>query len=83
MPSKIQRTSLSIKQKHDILNQLQSGMSANKLARQYSVHRSTITRIKHNHKNIKEFVCETEVGPGNRKSLKAAEFPKMEKVLYK
>lgn len=76
-------TLLTIKDKADILKKLSAGFSINSLAKSFSVHRSTITRVKRNEHTIKKFVAHSESGPGKRKTLKSSEFPKMERALFK
>lgn len=73
---------LTIKEKCDILDRLNSNESFSSLASEYGVGRSTIYDIKKNHEKVKQFVSTTDGGPGKRQTLKKAEHPEVEEALY-
>lgn len=73
---------LSLNDKNEILKHLQNNTKTWKqLAEIYGVHKSTITHIKKQEKLISKFVQERSEVHG-RKTLKKAEFPRMEKASY-
>lgn len=74
---------LSIKQKSEILDQINKGVTAKSLSEKYKVNKSTISRIKRRQVALTKFVENSECGPGKRVTLKACQFPRMEKVFYK
>lgn len=73
---------LSISEKAEILSKLSRGVSVKMLTEQYGVNKSTITRIKQSERCLKDFLANTESGPGKRQTLRSAELPKMEKALF-
>ncbi|XP_049306022.1 jerky protein homolog-like [Bactrocera dorsalis] len=74
---------LTIKEKTEILDKLESGVSTKALCIDYKVHKSTITRIKKKKTCLLKYATNMETGPGKRQTLKSCEFPRMEKALYK
>lgn len=83
MPKTTKCSKLSIKQKSEILNKLEKSVSVKALCQEYNVHKSTITRIKQNKSKLIKFVSNAESGPGKRAVIRACEYPRMEKALYK
>lgn len=76
-------TRLTIKQKSEILHKISKGESVISLCKAYKVNKSTVCRIKKQKLAVDKFVANSENGPGTRCTLKAAEYPRMEKALYK
>lgn len=73
---------LSIKKRSAILSEVDKGVTVNVLCEKYNVHKSTISRIKAKRSALRQFVTRAESGPGKRVTLKASEYPQMEKALY-
>lgn len=73
---------LTIKEKCDILDRLNSNETFSSLASEYGVGRSTIYDIKRNHEKIKKFVSTTDCGPVKRQTLKQTEHLEVEEALY-
>lgn len=74
---------LSLQQKADILERLKKGASVTALSKQYNVAKSTICSFKKKESLIMKHVSNTFSGPAKKKTMKKAEFPRMEKRLYK
>lgn len=81
--SQLKRKHLKLQEKAEILELLQKGAAPIQLSRKYGVAKSTITSIKNKRLNILKSIDTTFTGPGKRKILKVALFPKMERALYK
>ncbi|KAJ8935848.1 hypothetical protein NQ318_009849 [Aromia moschata] len=84
---KRKHNTLSLSKKCEILQKLQKGQSGAELARIYQVGCSTISDIKKDkfkieRKTYRIFLKNCYHGPGKRKTLKQADFPKMEDALY-
>lgn len=73
----------TISQKLEILKKFKSGDSINSICVNYKLHKSSVYRIIKQENSLKKFVRTTECGPGKRCTLKKAEYPRMEKMLYK
>lgn len=73
---------LSLKQKCEILGELDKGKSATFVVSQFGVGKSTVTCIKQNSTKILAYSTQTESGTRKRKTLKMPEMPKMEKALF-
>ncbi|XP_044733536.1 jerky protein homolog-like [Chrysoperla carnea] len=82
MSSKRKHKTLLLKDKIDILMKLDSGENISKLAKEYGVGRATLHDLKKNKQKIVEHVKAMESGPGNRKTLREGNCPKMENALY-
>lgn len=65
-----------------ILQRIEKGESSNKIAAEFGVVKSTISKLKQNAAKIKEFVAQTDSLPSGRVTLKSCEYPTMEKHLY-
>lgn len=74
---------LSLKDKAEILERLDSGESATNLAREYGISKSTISRFKKRKETIHKAV--TSIYPNNtdRRTMRGTFHPKMEQALYK
>lgn len=73
---------LTLKEKADLIEKLDRGISVTTLAKQYQVAKSTICAIRNKKEKIVKCVNNTFSGPGKRKTMKCSELPIMEKKLY-
>lgn len=73
---------ISLYQKAKILEEHDKGMTVTALSKKYGVAKSTICSIKNKKLKITEVVSNT-LAPSKKCTLRTAEFPKMEKKLYK
>lgn len=85
MSLKRKRTVLTIKQKLEIVEKLEKGESANRIASDYSVGVQTVRDIKNNKAKIQEFVAASDSGegPSKRKTMKSAKHPALDEALLK
>ncbi|KAJ8935412.1 hypothetical protein NQ314_012831 [Rhamnusium bicolor] len=81
-PHKRAHNTLSLKEKSTIIDELKKGITGKALAFKYGVGTSTISDIKKNADKIKGFVVQCVSGPGKRKTLRKAEYPRMESELH-
>ncbi|XP_054729326.1 jerky protein homolog-like [Anastrepha obliqua] len=81
--AKKQHTFLTIDQKKEVLKKLSEGQPIRQLAAPYNVGKSTISDIKSSGLKIDSYIARTECGLGKRKTMRPAEFEKMEDHLYK
>lgn len=81
MASKKAHKFLTLTEKSKILNRLDEGVCPKRLALDYKVNKSTISRILKNKNRILEDFAKTFRGPGNRKYLKQSGNPAMEEKL--
>lgn len=56
---------LTIAQKCEIVEKLDSGIVIKSICQEYHVHKSTITRIKRSKAALRKFITNAEFGPGN------------------
>ncbi|KAJ8715685.1 hypothetical protein PYW07_010167 [Mythimna separata] len=82
MSGKRKHKTLALKDKIEILKKLENGGNMCKLAKEYGVGRATLHDLKTNKQKILEQVKMMKSGPGQRKTLRVAACPKMEKALY-
>lgn len=73
---------LSLRQKHEIIEKLKNGRSPLQLATEYGVGRSTITDIKKKKSKIEQYMKSHEAESSQRLTLKQAENPNVESALY-
>ncbi|KFD50503.1 hypothetical protein M514_08571 [Trichuris suis] len=84
MSTKIKRVVLSLNEKSEILEALNSGESGRSLAGKYGVRRATISDIKKNSESIKKF-CEQFMekgGNSQRKVVRTCRKEKLEEAVY-
>ncbi|KAJ8967551.1 hypothetical protein NQ314_002866 [Rhamnusium bicolor] len=81
-PHKRAHNTLSLKEKSTIIDELKKGITGKALAFKYGVRTSTISDIKKNADKIKGFVVQCVSGPRKRKTLRKAEYPRMESELH-
>lgn len=84
MSGKRKRVVLSMRDKLNILQQLNKGASGVNLAKQYGVGTSTISDIKKNSESLLKFTTtlDSEEGSKHRKTMKTAENKDLEKAMY-
>lgn len=73
---------LTLSEKAEIIEEIGKGASVTQLSKKYGVAKSTICKFKKHKNMILSTVSNMYDGPSNRKSLKTAKCPKMEKALY-
>lgn len=73
---------LSLKLKQEIIKDLEKGVGATTLAARHGVAKSTISDIKKNQAKIQSGILCQNISSLNRKTLKKAEYPRVEKALY-
>lgn len=74
---------LSLKDKAEILERLETGVSGSQLAREYGISKSTVSRFKKRRDSIQKAV--TKIFPNNtdRRTMRGTFHPRMEAALYK
>uniref|UniRef100_A0A1B6CZJ3 HTH CENPB-type domain-containing protein n=1 Tax=Clastoptera arizonana TaxID=38151 RepID=A0A1B6CZJ3_9HEMI len=82
MSVKRKHVTLTLEQKCKILKELDRGDSVTKVASDYGIGKSTVCDIKKRRESILSASSQTECGTGNRKTLKCAEYPDVDKALY-
>ena len=74
---------LTLKQKAAIIEQIKKGKRVTVCPKEFSVSKGTICNIKRNEKQITARIANTFSGPGKMCTIKKAEHPRMERILYK
>jgi len=73
---------LSIEQKCKIITALEDGTKISSICALYGVNKSTISKIRNNKENIKEFVKNSVMPASKIKRISVARLPDIEKLLY-
>lgn len=79
---KNKRSSISMQDKLSILKEIESGNKPNDICKKYSIHASTLSRIKINKENIHTFVSNNLKATTLMKRMKGAQNSELEKRLY-
>lgn len=80
--AKIKSKCLSLHEKTKLLEDYQKGLTVTALSRKYGVAKSTVCSIKNKKKKIIEAVAHSSTR-NKKRTLRKAEFPKMERALYR
>lgn len=73
---------LSLHEKAKLLDDYEKGLSVTALSRKYGIAKSTVCSIKNKKKNIINAVAHSSTR-NQKRTLRKAEFPKMERALYR
>nr|XP_031848459.1 jerky protein homolog-like [Nomia melanderi] len=84
MASKRKRVVLSIKTKHEIIQKLENGESAAKLAKIYGIGKATITGIKNQKDAIENYLLQADTFdvPINRKSMMVPKYKNVDDAVF-
>ncbi|XP_022913914.2 tigger transposable element-derived protein 7-like [Onthophagus taurus] len=82
---KRKRVSLTINQKLQVINQLESGVSVSRICEQFGIRKQTVSDIKKNKDKLNKFslMCDVDTKTKPRKRMKLARETSLEEALFK